>query len=105
MAKLKTYSMDDLLQAVKNYRSTLDNTELKYITIPQNFFGQKAVFLDYLPENFSTAPAIPVNETNEEKRMRQAKANIELYTKQGNPEAVAHFEKIVAECEEQINAK
>ena len=105
-ARLKDgYSLDDFKAVItvksKEWKGDpkMDkNLRPQTLFIPNNFES----YLNQVPKG---SAVIPAGETNNEKRMRQAKANIKLYTEQGNPEAVAHFEKIVAECEEQINVK
>ena len=50
---LKKYSHDELIECIKNYKTTCSSSEPKYKKDPANFFGMNEVYhFDYLPENF-----------------------------------------------------
>jgi hypothetical protein len=60
---LKKHSVEDLIQAIKNYKTVCCENKPKYRKDPANFFGINEVFhIDYLQENFQpkNSQQIPV---------------------------------------------
>jgi len=50
---LKKHSVEDLIKSVENFNEDLKKGGDTLIYTSNNFFGQKAYYLDYLPENYN----------------------------------------------------
>ena len=57
---LKTYKLDTLKKCIDNYSLDIqqNQTERKFIIRCANFFGEKASFIDYLPENYQPSKSV-----------------------------------------------
>ena len=49
---LKTHTHQELFNCVTRYAKAKKNKEKEYLTVSSNFFGKKAVYIDYLDENY-----------------------------------------------------
>lgn len=69
---LKTYTVEQLMAACRNYKSAKAGTEKQYLKTSANFLGREKPFEDYLPENYqenevAAKPKYNINQRPEDK--------------------------------------